>query len=135
MDAHVEAMTHDSKASDLDKDFQQFLDNVQYKFSGILRYERVFGEGYVSTGGIGMHNTDLIFCDVELGVVIFYLAENFAAEVFGIDLSINMVSIALERAIGRKCSVEFEVADCTKKPYPDETFDVIYSRDTILHIQ
>jgi hypothetical protein len=42
---------------------------------------------------------------------------------------------ALERAIGRKCSVEFEVVDCTTKMYPDNTFDVIYSRDTILHIQ
>ncbi|KAK9925754.1 hypothetical protein M0R45_023019 [Rubus argutus] len=29
----------------------------------------------------------------------------------------------------------FEVADCTTKKYPDNTFDVIYSRDTILHIQ
>jgi len=37
-----------------DRGFQQFLDNVQYKSSGILRYERVFGQGFVSTGGIGM---------------------------------------------------------------------------------
>ena len=36
-----------------DKDFQRFLDNVQYKSNGILRYERVFGQGYVSTGGFG----------------------------------------------------------------------------------
>ncbi|KAJ8620118.1 hypothetical protein MRB53_028647 [Persea americana] len=35
-----------------DRGFQRFLDNVQYKCSGILRYERVFGEGYVSTGGL-----------------------------------------------------------------------------------
>ncbi|ONM38975.1 Phosphoethanolamine N-methyltransferase 3 [Zea mays] len=34
------------------RDFKDFLDNVQYKTSGILRYERIFGEGYVSTGGI-----------------------------------------------------------------------------------
>ncbi|GJN17995.1 hypothetical protein PR202_gb05106 [Eleusine coracana subsp. coracana] len=40
-----------------------------------------------------------------------------------------------ERAVGHKCSVEFEVTDCTMKTYPDNTFDVIYSRDTILHIQ
>lgn len=40
--------------SDDDRGFQQFLDNVQYKTSGILRYERVFGEGFVSTGGLGM---------------------------------------------------------------------------------
>lgn len=65
----------------------------------------------------------------------FYMAENFDVEVVGIDLSINMISFALERAIGLKYSVEFEVADCTKKTYPEKTFDVIYSRDTILHIQ
>lgn len=63
------------------------------------------------------------------------MAENFDVHVVGIDLSINMVSFALERAIGRRCTVEFEVADCTKKVYPDNSFDVIYSRDTILHIQ
>lgn len=40
--------------SEEDKGFQRFLDNVQYKSSGILRYERVFGPGFVSTGGIGM---------------------------------------------------------------------------------
>lgn len=37
-----------------DKGFQRFLDNVQYKCRGILRYERIFGEGFVSTGGLGM---------------------------------------------------------------------------------
>lgn len=63
------------------------------------------------------------------------MAEKFDVHVVGIDLSINMVSFALERAIGLQCSVEFEVADCTKKTYSDDTFDVIYSRDTILHIQ
>lgn len=63
------------------------------------------------------------------------MADKFDVHVVGIDLSINMISFALERAIGLKCSVEFEVADCTKKTYPENSFDVIYSRDTILHIQ
>lgn len=31
--------------------FQQFLDNQQYTSRGILRYEKMFGAGYVSTGG------------------------------------------------------------------------------------
>jgi cyclopropane fatty-acyl-phospholipid synthase-like methyltransferase len=56
-------------------------------------------------------------------------------EVVGIDLSINMISLALERSIGRKCAIEFEVGDCTKMNFPPSSFDVIYSRDTILHIQ
>ena len=37
--------------------FQTFLDTVQYTSTGILRYERIFGEGYVSTGGFGKLET------------------------------------------------------------------------------
>ncbi|XP_021292334.1 phosphoethanolamine N-methyltransferase 1 [Herrania umbratica] len=133
-------------SSDNDRGFQRFLDTVQYKCSGILRYERVFGEGFVSTGGIettkefvGKLNLKPGQKVLDVGCGIgggdFYMAEKFDVHVVGIDLSINMISFALERAIGMNCSVEFEVADCTKKTYPDNTFDVIYSRDTILHIQ
>ncbi|CAK9182526.1 unnamed protein product [Ilex paraguariensis] len=131
--------------SEDDKGFQQFLDNVQYKCSGILRYERVFGQGFVSTGGIGttkefvaklglMPGQTVLDVGCGIGGGDFYMADNYDVHVVGIDLSINMVSFAIERAIGLKCSVEFEVADCTKKTYPDSTFEVIYSRDTILHI-
>ncbi|KAL9242675.1 hypothetical protein vseg_016654 [Gypsophila vaccaria] len=132
--------------SEDDKGFQQFLDSVQYKATGILRYERVFGPGYVSTGGIETTSEFVSKLELKPGQKVldvgcgigggdFYMAENFGVEVIGIDLSINMLSIALERAVGIKCAVEFEVADCTTKAYPDSTFDVIYSRDTILHIQ
>ena len=31
---------------------QEFLDNNQYNKSGILMYERVFGKGFVSPGGM-----------------------------------------------------------------------------------
>lgn len=133
-------------SSEEDKGFQRFLDNVQYKSSGILRYERIFGHGYVSTGGIDTTKEFVVKLDLKPGQKVldvgcgigggdFYMAEKFDVDVVGIDLSVNMISFALERAIGLKCSVEFEVADCTKKTYPDNSFDVIYSRDTILHIQ
>ncbi|KAH0976038.1 hypothetical protein GBA52_017937 [Prunus armeniaca] len=134
-------------ASQDDRGFQQFLDNVQYKSNGILRYERVFGQGFVSTGGIAETTKEFVamldlkpsqkVLDVGCGIGggDFYMASNYDVEVVGIDLSVNMISFALEHAIGLKCAVEFEVADCTQKTYPDDTFDVIYSRDTILHIQ
>lgn len=48
-----------------DRGFQQFLDTVQYKSSGILRYERVFGSGFVSTGGIGNTSFLVLNCMVE----------------------------------------------------------------------
>ncbi|XP_010533969.1 PREDICTED: phosphomethylethanolamine N-methyltransferase [Tarenaya hassleriana] len=133
-------------SSESDRGFQRFLDSVQYKSSGILRYERVFGQGFVSTGGIVTTKEFVAKLELKpeqkvldvgcgIGGGDFYMAENFDVHVVGIDLSVNMISFALERAIGLKCSVEFEVADCTTKTYPDNSFDVIYSRDTILHIQ
>ncbi|KFK39125.1 hypothetical protein AALP_AA3G204100 [Arabis alpina] len=133
-------------SSEKDRGFQRFLDNVQYKSSGILRYERVFGQGFVSTGGLETTKEFVEKMDLKPGQKVldvgcgigggdFYMAEKFDVHVVGIDLSVNMISFALERAIGLKCSVEFEVADCTTKHYPDNSFDVIYSRDTILHIQ
>ena len=65
----------------------------------------------------------------------FYMSETFDVSVVGIDLSVNMISIALERAIGRQCQVQFEIADCTTEEFQAGYFDVIYSRDTLLHIQ
>ncbi|KAJ8543637.1 hypothetical protein K7X08_006160 [Anisodus acutangulus] len=47
----------------------------------------------------------------------FYMAEKYDVHVVGIDLSINMISFVLKRAIGLKRVVEFEVVDCTKKTY------------------
>jgi phosphoethanolamine N-methyltransferase len=52
-------------SSENDRGFQRFLDNVQYKSSGILRYERVFGQGFVSTGGLGKSSIRFrLCCDV-----------------------------------------------------------------------
>ncbi|CAB1455075.1 unnamed protein product [Pleuronectes platessa] len=126
--------------------FQQFLDNQQYTSRGILRYEKMFGAGYVSTGG---HGTTKEFVDLltlkpgqkvlDIGCGIgggdFYMAKTFGVEVLGLDLSDNMVEIAMERATNEKLpSVQFEVADATKRMFSEGSFDVIYSRDTILHI-
>ncbi|XP_071773432.1 phosphoethanolamine methyltransferase [Centroberyx gerrardi] len=126
--------------------FQQFLDNQQYTRRGILRYEKMFGAGYVSTGG---PSTTKEFVDLlnlkpgqkvlDIGCGIgggnFYMAKTFGVEVLGLDLSENMVDIAMERAIAEKLPlVHFEVADATKRSFPEGSFDVIYSRDTILHI-
>ncbi|XP_039510903.1 phosphoethanolamine methyltransferase isoform X3 [Pimephales promelas] len=127
--------------------FQQFLDNQQYTRRGILRYEKMFGSGFVSTGGL---STTKEFVDMlnltakqkvlDVGCGIgggdFYMAKTFGVEVLGMDLSSNMVEIAMERAVTEKLPlVQFEVSDATKRRFPDATFDVVYSRDTILHIR
>ncbi|XP_078064307.1 uncharacterized protein LOC144490438, partial [Mustelus asterias] len=65
----------------------------------------------------------------------FYMAKNYGVEVLGVDLSYNMVEIAMERAVTENTpSVQFEIGDATKRVFDEGSFDVIYSRDTILHI-
>uniref|UniRef100_W5M481 phosphoethanolamine N-methyltransferase n=1 Tax=Lepisosteus oculatus TaxID=7918 RepID=W5M481_LEPOC len=89
--------------------FQQFLDSQQYSRRGILRYEKIFGRGYVSTGGPSTTKefVDLLnlspgqrVLDVGCGIGggDFYMAKTFGAQVLGMDLSSNMVEIAMERA-------------------------------------
>ncbi|KAL5189236.1 Phosphoethanolamine N-methyltransferase [Glycine soja] len=129
-----------------DRGFQRFLDRVEYSHKSILRYERMYGPGFVSTGGLettkefvaklGLKPGQKVL-DVGCGVGggDFYMAENFDVEVIGIDLSINMISLAIERAIGLNYAVEFDCADCYRKTYPENTFDVIYTRDTMLHVK
>lgn len=34
------------------EEFQKFLDQNQYSSNSILRYEKIFGRGFVSTGGL-----------------------------------------------------------------------------------
>nr|XP_033477076.1 phosphoethanolamine methyltransferase isoform X1 [Epinephelus lanceolatus] len=126
--------------------FQQFLDNQQYTNRGILRYEKMFGAGYVSTGGPSTTKEFVDLLNLKPGQKVldvgcgigggdFYMAKTFGVEVLGLDLSDNMVNIAMDRAITEKLpSVQFEVADATKRSFPEASFDVIYSRDTILHI-
>lgn len=129
-------------------EFRHFLDNQQYQTSGILRYERIFGQGYVSTGGFETTKDFVNQLDLKPGQRIldvgcgigggdFYMAAEHGVFVHGIDLSVNMVLIAIERAgkVPGGASVSFEIADCTLANYPPRSFDVIYSRDTILHIQ
>ena len=64
--------------------------------------------------------------------------KKYGVEVYGLDLSTNMIVIAWERLQSAKKSkdlkIRFEIGDITKHTYPDEYFDFIYSRDVFLHI-
>ncbi len=124
-----------------------FDNNGQYSRTSILRYEKVFGDGYISTGG---HETTLYLCeklgdtlrqgakvlDIGCGIggAMFYLAEKYGCDVTGIDLAEEMVAIAHERAAeaGMSETVRFILGDVLK--YPLGTYDIGWSRDALMHV-
>jgi phosphoethanolamine N-methyltransferase len=126
----------------------KFDNNGQYSRTGILRYEKIFGEHYISTGG---HATTEDLCarlgsalkpgarvlDVGSGIggAAFHLARTYGANVTGIDLAEEMDAIARERVVqlGLTDSVNFILGDVLETDFP-EPFDIIWSRDAFMHI-
>src|SRR5262245_30634334 len=116
----------------------KFDNNGQYSRTGILRYEKIFGEGYVSTGGQAT-TEDLCarlgsslrpgvrVLDVGSGIggAAFHLARAYGARVAGIDLAEEMVAIAQERAsqLGMSESVTFLLGDVLETSLA-EPFDI-----------
>ncbi len=126
----------------------KFDNQGQYSRTGILRYEMIFGEHYVSTGGAATTN-DLCsrlgaslrpgvrVLDVGSGIggAAFHLVKTYGARVTGIDLAEEMVDIGLERTaqLGMGDSVDFLLGDVLETSFP-QPFDIVWSRDAFMHI-
>ncbi len=117
----------------------------QYERRSILRYERVFGDGFVSSGGATVTKElfgDLAFASPPrildigggLGGAAFLFEEHFDATVVAVDLSPLMVELARERADDRDAKSDFRVANIMEVDFEPESFDLVWTRDTLLHI-
>ena len=135
-------------ASTSSQQASKFDNNGQYSRTSILRYEKIFGEGYISTGGqettdnlVGLIKSALKpgarVLDVGSGIggAAFYLAKTFGVKVVGIDLAEEMVQLANENAdkAGVGDSVTTILGDILTTEF-SEPFDVIWSRDALMHI-
>jgi phosphoethanolamine N-methyltransferase len=129
-----------------DETTQEFLDAEQYRSDAILRYEQVYGEDFVSPGGIDMAReliarlalapgARVLDVGCGLGGSAFVMAREFGLEVDGIDLSKNMLEIAARKlaARGLEDRVSLEWGDCLELNR-EGAYDAVYSRDVFLHI-
>eukprot|EP00092_Neocalanus_flemingeri_P029537 GFUD01032079.1.p1 GENE.GFUD01032079.1~~GFUD01032079.1.p1 ORF type:complete len:287 (+),score=76.99 GFUD01032079.1:235-1095(+) len=128
---------------------QKWLEQNQYTRNGILRYEAIFGRTFVSVGGEVTTTEFVAKLDLKPGMKVldigcgiggsaFLMARKYGVDVHGLDLCTNMVGIAqdyrMEMEPDVKHRVNFYVEDATVMEYPKDFFDVVYSRDAIMHI-
>lgn len=125
---------------------QEMLDSTQYAVESIRHYEAIFGEDFVSPGGLDMAleliarmelkpKSRVLDVGCGLGGNAFAMAREFDLLVDGIDLSKNMLAMAEQKlaAYGLSDRVSLEQGDCLQLDRP-EYYDAIYSRDVFLHI-
>merc|ERR1712119_69198 len=132
----------------LTKEHQEFLDSNQYSTNGITRYEEIFGRTFVSTGGKTTTEAFVAMLDLKPGMKVldigsgaggsaFLMARKYGVDVHGIDLSTNMHALSVNHRQSMepevKHRVNFYIEDADKMEFPANFYDVVYSRDTIMH--
>jgi len=118
----------------------------QYEKERTKLYEQIFVEGYISSGG---HRTTEQMClplqnlengtrvlDIGSGIggLAFFLESQFGCNITGVDLCENIFNTARERAETNGSNVNFLIGDILDMEFPLKSFDVIMSRDTLLHL-
>jgi len=143
-----------------DEQSQDLTDlQVRYSTNHILRYEFIWGTGWVSPGGEHASRTlcesiasalkDSRVLDIGSGTggAAFMMAEDFETSVVhGVDIAKSMVDLCVERRPDHlEEQVQFKVTDFMSPPVVSDgngdgpldtpaTFNVIWSRDSFLHI-
>jgi len=125
----------------------KFYDNNgQYTDNGIARYEAIFGKAFISTGGLEStvevtkflekitSDTKILDVGCGMGGSAFYFHDTFGASVYGVDLAEKMIQIG-QGYIGDRKNVQLVLSDIFDAKLEDNSYDIVYSRDTILHIE
>nr|BAX38993.1 phosphoethanolamine-N-methyltransferase [Chlamydomonas applanata] len=125
--------------------FRHFLDAQQYSEAGVAQYEAIYGDGYISCGGAAVTRDLAAKLELQAGQRVldvgcgtggsaYDISETYGVHVHGLDLSVNCLLAALERASTRSGDVTFEVADVATHSLPEASFDAVHCRDALLHV-
>jgi phosphoethanolamine N-methyltransferase len=126
----------------------RYLDTQQYDYNSVFRYEKLYGDGFISTGGkhlienvVGDHlalqpGARVLDVGCGLGGNMLFFA-NQGCYVHGIDISGVMVSIASERYLKYPADIQkrmsIQVGDIFDSNFIPNSFDVICCRDFLMH--
>lgn len=121
--------------------------HAEYDAAAIRFLEMLWGEGFLSPGG--PEEVDRVVAGLDLsgkrvldlgcgsGGITCYLAETHSAgKVTGFDVEVPVIEAAMERAAkhGLQGRAEFVQGPPGSLPFLDEEFDVVFSKDAIVHV-
>jgi ubiquinone/menaquinone biosynthesis C-methylase UbiE len=119
-----------------------------YSHEETERLELIWGEGFLSPGGaaevariLGGHSVaGCATLDVGSGaggVDITLVRDHGAGTVVGVDVQQEFVALAAGRAAsaGLGDQISYRVIEPGPLPFGDESFDVVFSKDAIIHVQ
>ena len=119
-----------------------------YSVEETERLELIWGEGFLSPGGREevariLGGYDIAGCDVldigsgAGGADIAFVRDHGAGTVVGVDVQQGFVDLAAERAVtaGLGDRITYRVIDPGPLPFDDASFDVVFSKDAIIHVQ
>ncbi|MHA7773929.1 methyltransferase domain-containing protein [Roseibium sp. M-1] len=119
----------------------------EYDLPAIRFLEAVWGEGYLSPGG--PEEVDRVLAGLSLsgkrvldlgcgagGISVYLAKDHGAGEVVGIDVEAPVVEVARAGAekAGLSGKVRIEQVSPGPLPFADESFDVVFSKDAMIHI-
>ena len=118
-----------------------------YPLDSILFLEEMWGDGFLSPGGpeeverllsgVDLEGRTVIDIGSGAGGVSILLADRYgAARVIGLDVEATMVAHArakVERA-GLRDRIEIRLVEPGPMPLPDAGADIVFSKDSIVHI-
>ncbi len=120
---------------------------MSYTKEFVTALEFVWGEGFLSPGGpeeiealIGRHDLTgkrILDFGSGLGGVDVLLAERYGVrEVVGIDIAPEVIDLARTLIARRGLSdrVRFQLTAPGPLPFPDQAFDVVFSKDAMVHV-
>lgn len=120
---------------------------IEYTDEFVSFLEVIWGEGYLSPGGPGeverilegIDLTGLKVLDIGCGtggIALSLAADYGAAKVIGVDVEDPVLAIARRRAEARGLTgrVEFVKVEPGPLPFGENEFDVVFSKDSMIHI-
>jgi SAM-dependent methyltransferase len=120
---------------------------AEYDDGLIAFLETLWGDGFLSPGGAG--EVDLVVAGLSLegldlldfgcgtgGIAQHLVAEHGAARVIGIDVEAPVLDHARRRAAARGFAdrVDFVRVEPGRLPFPENRFDVVFSKDAMIHV-